>query len=71
MEIELFKIYDLNQLGKVTIGADKIFILQRNKLTGLYDVFCQMLNGVDTTHCRMTEIMIKHIVDGFLPKREN
>jgi hypothetical protein len=46
MQIELFKIYELNESGKSFLLADKIFILQHDVFTSEYRIHINKQDGI-------------------------
>lgn len=46
MEIELFKIYELNETGKSFLLGDKIFILHHNLITSEYRIHINKQDGI-------------------------
>lgn len=48
MQIELFKVYELNENGRKLLNADKLVFIQIDLQTGYYVYVCNQLNDTSS-----------------------
>lgn len=63
MEIELFKVYELNEYGKNILLTDKIFVAEKASLENYYTVIYKM-NGENLEYSSFKLDFIKQIING-------
>lgn len=63
MEIELFKVYEINQYGKSILHTDNIFIAEKASLENYYTVIYKM-NGENLEYSSFKLDFIKQIING-------